>query len=73
MLQRSEIVAMINTLHRFSESLHATEEFRGMWTEREAMKARAQDSLKVGTLLIAMFVCIILIEVAIIECTIVDG
>jgi len=31
LLQRSEVVALINTLHRFSESLHAVEHFRGMW------------------------------------------
>ncbi|KAH7888535.1 hypothetical protein F5I97DRAFT_710907 [Phlebopus sp. FC_14] len=31
LLQRSEVVALINTLHRFSESLHAVERFREMW------------------------------------------
>ncbi|KAF9222578.1 endoplasmic oxidoreductin [Gyrodon lividus] len=31
LLQRSEVVALINTLHRFSESLHAVEQFREMW------------------------------------------
>jgi len=31
LLQRSEVVALINTLHRFSESLHAVEHFREMW------------------------------------------
>jgi len=31
LLQRSEVVALINTLHRFSESLHAVELFREMW------------------------------------------
>ncbi|KAG9316344.1 hypothetical protein JVU11DRAFT_2375 [Chiua virens] len=31
LLQRSEVVALINTLHRFSESLHAVEVFREMW------------------------------------------
>ncbi|KAJ6499091.1 hypothetical protein C8R45DRAFT_981077 [Mycena sanguinolenta] len=31
LLQRSEVVALINTLHRFSESLEAVENFREMW------------------------------------------
>jgi hypothetical protein len=31
LLQRSEVVALINTLHRFSESLQAAEIFRDMW------------------------------------------
>jgi len=36
LLQRSEVVALINTLHRFSESLHAVEVFRGLWRESNA-------------------------------------
>ncbi|KAK7461944.1 endoplasmic oxidoreductin-1 [Stygiomarasmius scandens] len=32
LLQRSEIVALFNTLHRFSESLRAVEQFRRLWT-----------------------------------------
>ncbi|KIK99082.1 hypothetical protein PAXRUDRAFT_823187 [Paxillus rubicundulus Ve08.2h10] len=39
LLQRSEVVALINTLHRFSESLHAVEQFREMWR-----KTGGQDS-----------------------------
>ncbi|KDQ21603.1 hypothetical protein BOTBODRAFT_50204 [Botryobasidium botryosum FD-172 SS1] len=35
LLQRAEIVALINTLHRFSESLHAVDVFRGMWAKDE--------------------------------------
>ncbi|KAJ7217832.1 hypothetical protein GGX14DRAFT_598179, partial [Mycena pura] len=31
LLQRSEVVALINTLHRFSESLAAVDGFRTMW------------------------------------------
>lgn len=31
LLTRSEVVALMNTLHRFSESLHAVSLFRGMW------------------------------------------
>ncbi|EGN99657.1 hypothetical protein SERLA73DRAFT_51799 [Serpula lacrymans var. lacrymans S7.3] len=33
LLQRSEVVALVNTLHRFSESLEAVEDFRKMWKE----------------------------------------
>jgi ERO1-like protein beta len=36
LLQRSEVVALINTLHRFSESLHAVEVFRRLWRESSA-------------------------------------
>jgi len=32
-LHRSEVVALINTLHRFSESLEAVNDFRKMWAE----------------------------------------
>ncbi|KAF8678167.1 Endoplasmic [Rhizoctonia solani] len=31
LLQRAEVVALINTLHRFTESLNAVEQFRKMW------------------------------------------
>jgi len=31
LLQRSEVVALINTLHRFSESLEVVNDFREMW------------------------------------------
>lgn len=31
LLQRSEVVALINTLHRFTESLVFVDEFRQMW------------------------------------------
>jgi ERO1-like protein beta len=36
LLQRSEVVALINTLHRFSESLHAVDDFRRLWRESNA-------------------------------------
>jgi ERO1-like protein beta len=36
LLQRSEVVALINTLHRFSESLHSVEVFRRLWRETNA-------------------------------------
>jgi hypothetical protein len=32
LLQRSEVVALINTLHRFTESLAAVDTFRSMWS-----------------------------------------
>lgn len=32
LLQRAEVVALINTLHRFSESLEAVNDFRVMWS-----------------------------------------
>ncbi|KAH7908468.1 hypothetical protein BJ138DRAFT_1068768 [Hygrophoropsis aurantiaca] len=35
LLQRSEVVALINTLHRFSESIHAVERFREMWRQTD--------------------------------------
>ncbi|EJU04129.1 ERO1-domain-containing protein, partial [Dacryopinax primogenitus] len=34
-LQRTEIVAMVNTLHRFVEALHMTGSFREMWAASE--------------------------------------
>jgi len=40
LLTRSEVVALINTLHRFAESLHAINLFRGMWAaEHESYSA----------------------------------
>ena len=33
LLQRSEVVALFNTLHRFSESLQAVDTFREMWRD----------------------------------------
>jgi len=40
LLSRWEVVALLNVLHRFSESLRATEDFRRMWNERKAAEAR---------------------------------
>lgn len=34
LLQRSEVVALINTLHRLTESLKFLEEFRHMWSNK---------------------------------------
>ncbi|KAJ3880501.1 hypothetical protein F5051DRAFT_399555 [Lentinula edodes] len=33
LLQRAEVVALLNTLHRFSESLEAVNKFRRMWAD----------------------------------------
>ncbi|KAI0695468.1 endoplasmic oxidoreductin [Cytidiella melzeri] len=38
LLSRSEVVALINTLHRFTESLHAVNNFRVLWQEAEKSK-----------------------------------
>lgn len=35
LLQRSEVVALINTLHRLSESLYAVDNFRRMWADTD--------------------------------------
>ncbi|KAJ7595030.1 hypothetical protein C8J56DRAFT_928239 [Mycena floridula] len=40
LLQRSEVVALVNTLHRFSESLEAVNQFRKLWSD-----STAQDEL----------------------------
>ncbi|KAI0812409.1 endoplasmic reticulum oxidoreductin 1 [Irpex lacteus] len=40
LLSRSEVVALINTLHRFTESLHAVNNFRRMWQEEEESKRK---------------------------------
>jgi ERO1-like protein beta len=46
LLQRSEVVALVNTLHRLSESLHAVENFRRMWadTDDEASARLIRDA-----------------------------
>lgn len=44
LLSRWEVVALLNVLHRFSESLHATEDFRRMWNERKAADGRVGAS-----------------------------
>ncbi|KAF8813771.1 endoplasmic oxidoreductin [Phlegmacium glaucopus] len=41
LLQRSEVVALINTLFRFSESLKAVEDFRHMWRNLDSSNAQA--------------------------------
>ncbi|KZV73287.1 endoplasmic oxidoreductin [Peniophora sp. CONT] len=51
LLSRTEVVALLNTLHRFSESLHATELFRKMWretseSESASLKRDAENALR---------------------------
>jgi len=51
LLSRQEVVALMNTLHRFTESLHATELFRELWRdtsadESEAIKREAENAMR---------------------------
>ncbi|KAF8070640.1 hypothetical protein FPV67DRAFT_1488144 [Lyophyllum atratum] len=62
LLQRSEVVALMNTLHRFVESLVAVNKFRSMWsamsstdsedlitkTEQQSVAGKPQPSPQVG-------------------------
>jgi ERO1-like protein alpha len=41
LLQRSEVVALFNTLHRHSESLAAVDQFRKMYAETQAAESSA--------------------------------
>jgi hypothetical protein len=41
LLQRSEVVALFNTLHRVTESLHSVEEFRQIYARTQAAEATA--------------------------------
>jgi len=45
LLSRSEVVALINTLHRFSESLNAVGDFRKMWAAIKVSEKTAPRSL----------------------------
>ncbi|KIY74420.1 endoplasmic oxidoreductin [Cylindrobasidium torrendii FP15055 ss-10] len=51
LLQRAEVVALVNTLHRFSESLNAVNTFRQMWgdAEKERVIADAEKSTETAT------------------------
>lgn len=61
LLQRSEIVALMNTLYRMSESLKAVDSFRRMWKEldssestkiaEQAEKITAEKVAKVGSMI----------------------
>ncbi|KAG8745215.1 hypothetical protein FRC10_008527 [Ceratobasidium sp. 414] len=45
LLQRTEVVALINTLHRFSESLNAVQVFQGMWEQEYGTPAKSTPSV----------------------------
>lgn len=50
LLQRSEVVALMNTLHRFSESLDAVDDFRRIWaktssTDSEKLIVEAENTI----------------------------
>jgi len=47
LLQRSEIVALFNTLHRMSESLYAIEVFRKLYAETQAEDIKRLEASKV--------------------------
>ena len=55
LLQRSELVALINTLHRLVESLHMVQDFRRMWAEKgvedERIVSQSESAAKVRLLL----------------------
>lgn len=42
-LSRGEAVAFINTVHRFSESLHAVESFRQLWANRDRKEKKEKE------------------------------
>lgn len=50
LLTRSEVVALVNTAHRFSESLHFTDEFRRLWAiaeNREVIIKNVEENIRV--------------------------
>lgn len=51
LLQRAEVVALINTAHRFSESLHAVDEFRRLWAvgeNRGVILNKVEENIRVS-------------------------
>jgi hypothetical protein len=48
LLQRSEVVALFNTLHRVSESLDAVETFRKMYAETQASELQRVAAIPVS-------------------------
>ncbi|KAG8803394.1 hypothetical protein FRC16_005591 [Serendipita sp. 398] len=49
LLQRSEVVALINTAHRFAESLHFVDEFRQLWAiaeNREVIIKKVEENIR---------------------------
>ena len=55
LLQRSEVVALFNTLHRTSESLAAVQHFRQMYAETQALELEAAAALANSTV---SFLCL---------------
>lgn len=49
LLQRSELVALINTVHRFSESIRAVENFRTLYEEEVNRQHRELSKLKTSS------------------------
>ena len=51
LLQRAEVVALINTAHRFSESLYAVDGFRNLWAvaeNREVILENVEENIRVS-------------------------
>ena len=51
LLQRSEVVALFNTAHRFTESLHFVDEFRRLWAiaeNREVIIKNVEENINVS-------------------------
>ena len=51
LLQRAEVVALINTAHRLSESLYAVDEFRRLWAvaeNREVILNKVEENIRVS-------------------------
>lgn len=49
LLQRSEVVALINAAHRLSESLYFVDEFRRLWAiseNREVLIKNVEENIK---------------------------
>lgn len=44
LLSRGEAVAFVNTVHRFSESLHAVESFRKLWANRDRKEKKELEA-----------------------------
>lgn len=67
LLSRSEVVALINTLHRLTESLHFVNDFRRMWAEADAEFSkeliREADVAVSGTVCLVFFrICCLLVD-----------
>jgi hypothetical protein len=65
LLTRSEVVALVNTLHRFTESLVAVNDFRRMWAREEQRRKgelldRVDDDGRAGTSKVLTFLYLLL-------------